>query len=211
MTEQVLVLGAGGHAKVVIDVLRAAGHTVVAVFDDEPARQGQECRGVLIAGTTSRAVAWAAAAGVRHFVVAIGQNAARLALGRRLEAAGLQALAAVHASAVIAPGVVLGGGTVVMPGVCINADTRIGAHVIVNTGARVDHDCVIGAGAHLAPGSVLCGNVQVGELTLLGAGSTVIPGICIGARVIAGAGSVVVRPVANDMKVWGVPARPSVE
>lgn len=211
MTERVMVLGAGGHAKVVIDVLRAAGHDVVAVFDDDPARQGQTFRDAPVMGMTDVAASWAIAAGVGHFIVAIGQNAARLRLGQRLEAAGLRPLAAVHPSAVLAPSVVVGGGTVVMAGVCINADSRLGRHVIINTGARIDHDCLIGDGAHVAPGAVLCGNVQVGELAFLGAGTVVIPGIGLGAGAAAGAGSVVVRPVQENQKVRGVPARPAME
>lgn len=211
MGERVIVVGAGGHAKVVIDVLRAAGHEVVALFDDDASRHGQLFRGVPVAGAADAVVAHAAAAGLRHFLVAIGHNAVRLGIARRLEAAGLEGIAAVHPSAVVAPGVTLGPGTVVMPGACLNADARLGAHVIVNTGARVDHDCVVGDGVHLAPGVVLCGNVRIGELAFLGAGSTVIPGMAIGARASVGAASAVVRPVADDNKVRGVPARPYAE
>lgn len=211
MSERVMVVGAGGHAKVVIDVLRAAGHEVLALFDDDASRHGQLFRGVPVVGGSADVVAHAAGAGLRHFLVAIGHNRARLDIGGRLEAAGLVGLAAVHPSAVLAPGVILGPGTVVMPGACINADTCIGAHGIVNTGARVDHDCVLGAGVHLAPGVVLCGNVSVGELAFVGAGTTVIPGMRIGARASVGAASAVVRPVADDSKVRGVPARPYAE
>lgn len=211
MAERVMVVGAGGHAKVVIDVLRAAGHEVVALFDDDPGRRGQVFRGVPVVGGSADVVAHAATQGLRHFLVAIGHNTARLAIGRRLEAAGLVGLAAAHPAAVLSPGVVLGPGTVVMAGACINADTRIGAHAIVNTGARVDHDCMLGDGVHLAPGVVLCGNVSVGELAFVGAGATVIPGMNVGARASVGAAAAVVRPVADDSKVRGVPARPSAE
>ncbi|MES2919229.1 MAG: NeuD/PglB/VioB family sugar acetyltransferase [Pseudomonadota bacterium] len=211
MAERVMVVGAGGHAKVVIDVLRAAGHEVAALFDDNAALHGQVFRGVPVLGAGADVVAHAAANGLWYFLVAIGHNVTRLGIGRRLEAAGLVGLAAAHPSAVLAPGVVLGSGTVVMPGACINADTRIGAHGIVNTGARVDHDCALGDGVHLAPGVVLCGNVSVGELAFVGAGATVIPGMSVGARASVGAAAAVVRPVAADSKVRGVPARPYVE
>jgi sugar O-acyltransferase (sialic acid O-acetyltransferase NeuD family) len=211
MAERVMVVGAGGHAKVVIDVLRAAGHEVVALFDDDASRHGQVFRGVPVVGGAADVEAYASAHGLRHFLVAIGHNAVRLGIGRRLEAAGLVGLAAAHPSAVLAPGVAIGPGTVVMPGACINADTRIGAHGIVNTGVRVDHDGEVGDGVHLAPGVVLCGNVRIGELAFVGAGSTVIPGMAIGARASVGAASAVVRPVADDTKVRGVPARPYAE
>lgn len=211
MPERVMVVGAGGHAKVVIDVLRAAGHEVAALFDDDASRHGQVFRGVPVVGGAADVVAYAAAARLTHFIVAIGHNGARLGIGRRLEAAGLEGLAVAHPSAVVGPGVVLGPGTVVMPGACLNADARIGAHGIVNTGARVDHDCVVGDGVHLAPGVVLCGNVRVGEQAFVGAGTTVIPGMVIGARASVGAAAAVVRPVADDSKVRGVPARPYAE
>lgn len=211
MNERVMVVGAGGHAKVVIDVLRAAGHEVAALFDDNAALHGQLFRGVPVVGSSADVEAHAARTGLRHFLVAIGHNAVRLAIGRRLEAAGLVGLAVAHPSAVLAPDVRLGPGTVVMPGACLNAETRIGAHAIVNTGARVDHDGVLDDGVHLAPGVVLCGNVSVGELAFVGAGTIVIPGMRIGARASVGAAAAVVRPVADDNKVKGVPARPYAE
>lgn len=211
MAERVIVVGAGGHAKVVIDVLRAAGHEVAAVFDDDAGRHGDAFRGATIVGAIDGVEAHAALTGHCHFVVAIGDNAVRLRIGRRLEAAGLRGLAVAHPSAVLGPGVIVGSGTVVMPGACVNADTRIGAHAILNTGVRVDHDCIVGDGAHLAPGAVLCGNVHAGEQAFVGAGATVIPGMGIGVRACVGAGAAVVRPVADDSKVRGVPARPYVE
>lgn len=207
MSKDVLVVGAGGHAKVVIDVLRSGGWQVPAVFDDDVHKQGSTFHGVPVLGLTSDAPAYAARQGCKHFIVAIGNNVLRLKVAARLEAQGLQAVAAVHPSAVLAPSVRIEAGSIVMPGVCINADTRIGHHVIINTRASVDHDCVIGDGVHIGPGSVLCGGVKVGAGTLIGAGSSLTPGVVVGNEVRVGAGAAVIGPVMDGVTVAGVPAR----
>ena len=209
MSNDVLVIGSGGHAKVVIDVLRAAGHVVAAVFDDDVARHGEQCRGVVVAGAIRDAQAYASAHGLNHFIIAIGNNSVRMAIARDLELQGLIPLpAALHPSAIIADGVVFGAGTVVMAGVCINADARIGRHCIINTRAAIDHDCHIDDGVHIAPGVVFCGNVSVAAGAFLGAGSTVIPGIRIGEAASIGAGATVVKNISDNVTASGVPARP---
>ncbi len=207
MKGTVLVAGAGGHAKVVVDALRSTGWQVQAVFDDDAGRHGSAFHGAVIAGAIAAMPAYAAQHGVSHFIVAIGANAMRLQIAARLEAEGLQAVAAVHASVVLGRGVEIGAGTVVMPGVCINADTRIGRHVIINTRASVDHDCVIADGVHLGPGSVLCGAVTIGTAALVGAGASLIPGMAVGEHACVGAGAAVVAAVPAGVTVAGVPAR----
>ncbi len=207
MKKEVLVVGAGGHAKVVIDVLRSGGWQVRAVFDDNACRHGSHFHDAPIAGGTADVATYAAQHGLQYFLVAIGANAIRLKIAAQLEAQGLQAVTAVHASAVLASSVRIEAGTVVMPGVCINADTRIGHHVIVNTRAAVDHDCVIGDGVHIGPGSILCGGVKIGAGTLVGAGSTLTPGVAVGSNVRVGAGAAVIASVIDGVTVAGVPAR----
>jgi UDP-perosamine 4-acetyltransferase/acetyltransferase EpsM len=207
MNKEVLVIGAGGHAKVVIDVLRACGWEVYALFDDDVQKQGVPFYGIPVRGLTADALAYAAQHNVSRFIVAIGNNAVRQKAAARLEAQGLQAVTAVHPSAVLAPSVRIEAGTVVMPGVCINADTRIGHHVIINTRASVDHDCVIADGVHIGPGSTLCGGVKVGAGTLIGAGSALTPGVAVGSNVRVGAGAAVIGPIADGVTVAGVPAR----
>lgn len=208
MTESVWVVGAGGHAKVVADVLRAAGWQVAGLFDDAADLQGQEFRGAQVLGAVADLPAQAEQKGIRNFIVALGNNALRLRVGRELEAQGLTAVTAVHPSAILAPDVVLGAGTVIMPGVCINAASTVGAHVIVNTRAAIDHDAVIADGVHIAPGTVLCGNVHIAEQAFLGAGVVVIPGRRIGARACIGAGACVVQDIPADITALGLPARP---
>ena len=208
MSLPVLVVGGGGHAKVVLDILRSGNEWLpCAVIDDDPAKWGKELGGVLVEGGMSVARDIALKYGCRHFIVAVGHNATRVSLGTSLEASGLLPLIAIHASAILSPSVTVGSGTVVMAGVCINADTVIGPYSIINTRAAIDHDCVIGEGVHIAPGVSICGGVSIGALSLLGAGSTVIPGCRIGDGVTIGAAAAVVTDLSPRVVAVGVPAR----
>lgn len=202
--QTLIVFGAGGHAKVVLDALLRDGREVVGLVDDDPAAPGRRVLGLPVLGT--RAV-------LPHdhpdaaIVPAIGVNRARAALMDWLAAEGLPIASAIHPRAVVGAGVELGDGTFLAAGAIVNPDTRLGAGTIVNTGASVDHDCVIGRAAHIAPGARLCGGVSVGEETLIGTGAIVIPGVRIGARALIGAGSVVIRDVPDDARIAGNPAR----
>jgi UDP-perosamine 4-acetyltransferase len=197
----VAVLGAGGHGKVVIATLQAAGWQVAAVYDDAEERWGGAVLGVPIRGPLGAA----AGAEVDGAVVAVGDNRARKSLAERFD---LPWIAVVHPAAVVHPSVELGAGTVVFAGAAIQPDTRIGRHAIVNTGASVDHDCRLGDFVHVAPGARLGGGVTVGEGVFVGIGSSVVPGITIGPWATVGAGAAVVRDVAAGATVVGVPARP---
>jgi len=201
VSAKIVVVGAGGHAKVVISTLQAAGYSVVAVFDDDLAKVGTEILGIPVAGPLD-----AIADGDYEFgVVAVGQNRVRKAITERV---GLNWLSTVHPSAVIHPSVKLGAGVTVFAGAIIQPDTSIGDHAIINTAATVDHDCSIGDFAHIAPGAHLAGGVQVGEGTLLGIGSVVAPYLSVGAWTTVGAGGAVVRDLPDGVTALGIPARP---
>lgn len=203
MSRTVAVLGAGGHAKVVIATLRAAGWEVTSAWDDAEARWGEEVLGVPIRGALARAEE----AGADGYVIAVGDNRERKRIAERLSGGrDLPWISAVHPAAVVHPSVALGPGTVVFAGTVIQPDTTIGRHAIVNTAASVDHDCRLGDFVHVAPGVRLAGNVTVGEGALLGIGSSVIPGLAVGAWATVGAGAAVVRPVPDGATVAGVPA-----
>ncbi len=203
--EKVLVYGAGGHAKVVIDVLEKQGRYEIALLvDDDDALSGKEFYGYQVAGGQSLPLAAAVRAeGLYGGIIAVGDNKARQRLGGLLLKAGLVPITAVHPSAQLARGAVIGEGTAIMAGAIVNSDAVIGPHVIVNTGAGIDHDCVIGSGVHIAPGSVLCGNVTVGDASLIGAGATLMPGIVIGRDVIVGAGAIVIEDVPDGATLIG--------
>lgn len=202
-----VVFGAGGHAKVVIDVLRASGHCVVAIFDDNPASYQQIFHGCRVEGASSDLRSFAQKNDISHFFVAIGNNAVRWKLAQQWTKQGLKALTAIHPSAIIADSVQIGAGTVVMAGVCINVDAIIGDQVIINTRASIDHDCRIASAVHIAPAVALCGGVSVGERTLIGVGASVIPCIEIGRDVVIGAGAAVICSILNEQTAVGVPAR----
>lgn len=194
------VLGAGGHAKVVVSTLRAAGHEVLALYDRDPAKVGST-----VLGVTVRAQEEIPPTGLA--VVGIGGNSTRRQLA--LAYKDLEWCTVVHPAAWVDPSATLGPGTVVFAGAIVQPDSTIGAHVIVNTSATVDHDCRVGDFVHLAPGTHLAGDVHVGEGSFLGIGATTIPGTRIGRWTTVGAGGVVVRNLPDGIKARGVPARPA--
>jgi len=208
VTTEVIVYGAGGHAKVVIDALERSGrYAVRAVVDDDPAAAGRVLldRYRVVSGTDPTLLQPARGTVA---MVAIGSNPGRRRVFEGLQRQGFSFATAVHPAAAVAVDAVLAEGTVVMAGAVVNSDARIGRNVIVNTGARVDHDCRVADHVHLAPGSVLCGGVSIGEDALIGAGAVIIPGIRVGARATIGAGSTVLSDVEDDAIVAGSPARP---
>jgi sugar O-acyltransferase (sialic acid O-acetyltransferase NeuD family) len=197
MAKAALVLfGASGHGKVVIDIVEKEGRYRIAhLVDDNPRLHGKPFFGYRVSGSTAEFLA-AAKAKRPRVLVSIGDNAIRARIARRLLDAGFELALAVHPQAQIGRGAKIGAGTVVMAGAVVNPDASIGENVIINTGATVDHDCVVGDGAHIAPGVRLCGGVQVGAGTLIGVGTVAIPGIRVGANVVVRAGSVLTENVA---------------
>lgn len=202
MSQQgVIVVGAGGHGKVVVATLQAAGRTVAEVWDDDPGKAGGELLGVPVVGPIAERIAEAEG---RQAVLGIGDNRIRRRLAADLP---LTWISAVHPSAVVHSSVRVGEGTVVFAGAVVQPDAVLGRHAIVNTGATVDHDCGIGDFVHVAPGVHLAGEVSVGEGAVLGIGVKVLPGRTVGAWATVGAGSVVVHDVPAEATVAGIPAR----
>ena len=200
LPDNIIVIGAGGHAKVVIATVRAIGGNVASVCDDDESRWGQTLLGVPVTGPISSELI-----GNSSAVLAIGDNRARRMLATRLE---VEWITACHPEAVVDSSVVIGSGTVVFAGVVIQPDTTIGAHCIVNTSASIDHDCSLGDYVHVAPGVTLCGGVNVGEGALLGVGAKVAPLVRVGQWSTVGAGAVCIEEVLSGTTVVGVPAVP---
>jgi UDP-perosamine 4-acetyltransferase len=203
-------LGAGTHAKSVLDAIRSAGRfEVVALVDDDETRAGDELLGCPIA--EPHALERFRTDGVAHAfagVGGIGDSSARRAVFERLGAAGFELPPVIHASAVVSPSARLGPGAQVLAAAVVNADAEIGEDAIVNTGAIIEHDCRIGAHAHVAPGARLAGLVTVGEAAHVGIGAIVIESVRIGDSSLVAAGAVVIRDVPAGARVGGVPARP---
>lgn len=201
----ILVLGARGHAKVVITTIRAEGrHEIAGILDDDASLEGQAVLGVRVLGPIAPEAI--ARLGVRHALVAVGSNQARADIVQRL-ARQVEWPTIVHPHASVAEDVAPGEGTIVLAGVVIQPDTVVGRHVILNTGCSVDHDCVVEDFAHVAPGARVAGHCRIGTGSLLGIGCAVIPGRTIGPRAIIGAGAAVVSDVPPGVVAMGVPAR----
>jgi len=204
---RVLILGAGGHAQVVADILlqaRVAGASAhpIGFLDDDPALVGTAIMGLPMLGTIVQLDEFDHDA----VIVAIGDNRTRAHLFESVQAQGEQIVNAIHPAAVLAPDVRLGEGVMICAGVVVNTGTVIGDNVILNTGCTVDHHNRIGNHAHIAPGVHLGGDVTIGEGTLVGIGASVIPQRTIGAWSVIGAGSVVTKDIPDYAMAAGVPA-----
>ena len=201
----VIVIGAGGHAKVVIELIREGGeYEVVGVLDADPTRR--EVLGAPVVGDDS-ALAGLRRDGIENAFVALGDNRLRLKVGRRAEAAGFLLVKAVSRRAAVSPTARLGAGVAIMAGAVVNADSWIEDFAVLNTNAGIDHDCVLGEASHVGPGSALAGGVKVGRLAFLGVGTLAIPGVSIGEGSVIGAGACVTRDIPAGVLAYGAPAQ----
>ena len=204
--KKIVLMGGGGHCKVVLDLLERLGLYQVVGISDLPERQGQTILGdytIDMVDTDLRALY----PEVPHAFVSHGEDLAlRSRLYEMAASTGYELPNLISPDAFVSPHAELARGTLVMDRAVVNAASRIGSNVTVNTGAIVEHDCKVGDHSHVAPGAVLCGSVHVGEMTLVGANSVVAPGVSIGDNVVVGAGSVVVRDVPDNVCVAGNPA-----
>lgn len=192
-----ILYGASGHAKVIIDVLESQNIQVDFLFDDnETIRQ---LEGYPVIGQYS-----AVKNPEKEMVISIGDNTLRKKIS---ELVSHNFGMAIHKTSTIAKGVDVGRGSVIFHHAVIQPGCSIGDHVIINTKASVDHDCRIGNFAHIAPGVTICGGVDIGEGSLVGAGSTLIPNISIGKWCIIGAGAVVTRSIPDYSVVVGNPGK----
>lgn len=204
-----VILGGGGHARVLVDTLLASGGVVIAgILDRDPGRVGSNVLGVEVIGG-DEALPLLAGRGVTHFLVGLGgtgDNSPRRRLFDLGIAGGLKPLSVLHKSAIVSSFAALGEGCQLLPGCIVNAGSRIGRNAIINSGAIVEHDCEVGDHVHVATGAILASTVRIGDCAHVGAGAVVRQCISIGRGAIVGAGAVVVKDVKPGDTVAGVPA-----
>jgi sugar O-acyltransferase (sialic acid O-acetyltransferase NeuD family) len=205
----VVIVGAGGHARVALDTARLRGLRVLGFADSAPERRGELIRGVPVIGDDQVLASSWAPDQIRliNGLGSIRDTSLRRRAFENLSDQGYLFVTLIHPSVIAASDVEFGEGAQVFAGAVLNPGARVGVNALINTGTIVEHDCHVAAHAHLAPGVTLSGGVTVGEGAHLGTGSTVIQGVRIGAGALIAAGAVVVRHVEPGQFVAGVPAR----
>ena len=198
MSKEIIILGAGGHAKVISDIALKMGYKVLGFLDDN-AKADKVC-GIPVLGKIAECVNF----GDCEFVIGIGSNAVRKLLSEKY---ALKFATLVHPSAQIGMDVTIGEGTVVMANAVVNPSAVIGKHSIINTSSVVEHDSRLGDYVHISPRAVLCGTVTVGNNIHIGTGATVINNITICDDCIIGAGATVVKNITEKGTYIGVPAK----
>jgi len=193
MSEAIVLVGGGGHAKVVVDAVRALGGCIAGFVDDDPNARMPDLSH--LGGLEAARAPW---------LLCVGDVSTRVTLLDRLT--GIAA-SVVHPSATVGARAQIASGVFVGPNAVVNADADLGAHAIINSGAIVEHDATVGRASHIAPGAVLCGGVAVGAACLIGAGAVILPGVRVGDGATVGAGAVVRRDVPPGRCAVGSPAR----
>lgn len=203
-----ILLGAGGHARVLLDVARLCGRRVGVLLDDNSALHGKQIDGVEVAGGIDDLSQYQPD---KYLLVnAIGSAGVpktRQIVQDRGDAAGFTYATLIHPSAVVSQAVEIGAGAQVLAGVVVGPGAVIGVGAILNTKASIDHDTVVGQQSHVAPGATVCGDVTIGSGCHIGCGATLIQGVRVGDNALVAAGAVVAGDVVAQGRVAGIPAR----
>ncbi len=207
MNKSVIIVGAGDHAKVLLDILLEQGEKVIGL-SDKFVPKGTLIYGVPVIGDDEAVLQYNAdEVELVNGIGSIGSTALRAKIYAFFKSKGYGFKTVIHKSAVVSARAVLCEGVQVLVGSVITTEAKIGEDTIINTNASIDHSCVIGRHCQIAPGCTLSGCVIVGDNTHIGTGSSVIQGVRIGSNVLLGAGSVVVRDIEDNSKAYGVPAK----
>lgn len=207
--EKLIVIGAGGHARSVIDIILQNGNydivgCVDSVYPDVVELPGM--KEIPIIGNDDN-LEELYSSGIKNIFIAIGNNSLRAKLYKKSINIGFNSVTIISKNAVVSPKAVIGKGTCVMPGAVINVNCCIGDNCIVNTNCSLDHDCLVRNHCHIAPGAAISGTVVLGEFVQIGTGASVIDAMTIGSGSFVGAGSVVVKNIPERVLVYGVPAK----
>jgi sugar O-acyltransferase (sialic acid O-acetyltransferase NeuD family) len=201
VANDILIYGAGGHGKVVAEILASRGIQVRGFIDDKPGLVGSTVANLRVAASE-----WFRP-GVQ-VALGIGDNRARERAGAMVKSKGAKLLTCVHAAAIVSRSVRIGEGAVIAAGAILNVDSAVGEGTIVNTGAIIEHDVTIGRYAHLSPNSTIAGGARVGDFTLIGVSASVLPLKTVGSNCTIGAGAVVIEDIPDNAIAYGIPAKP---
>lgn len=193
-----IIIGAGGHGRVLGDTAKLVGYTDISFMDDNLQNN------LSVIGTTKDIGKYANS---HDFFVAVGNNLIRQAICNHVKSLGAGLISLVHPKATVAENVKVGDGVAIMAGAVVNNGAVLGDGVIVNTCASVDHDCIVGDYSHVSVGAHLAGTVKVGSGVMIGAGATVINNVSLCDRAVIGAGAVVIKDVEEEGTYVGVPAK----
>lgn len=195
----ILIIGAGGHSKVIIDIIRELGnYNIIGIYDDNKTGYFS---GIKIIGK----IAEINNKKSEYFIIGIGNDKIRKKIAEEYNQ--LKWATLIHPKTIIAKTAIIKEGTVICAGAIIQTEVEVGKHCIINTNCNIDHESIIGDYCSICPSSTICGQVKVGESSFVGANSTIIQSIEIGKECIIGAGSVVIRNIPNNSKAVGNPAK----
>lgn len=201
----IVILGAGGQGKVVLDILKKNNYHVIGFIDDDKNKKGKLINNVKVLGNfldinkTKK--------NIDGIVIGIGDNNIRSDYFLKIKKLNLKIVNAIHPNTIISENVKIGKGVIIVGGAVVNTNVKIGNNVIINTGATVDHDCVLGDNSQICPGVNLAGNVKIKKNAFIGTGAVINPGICIGENSIVGSGSTIIRDVPKNVVVVGMPGK----
>jgi sugar O-acyltransferase (sialic acid O-acetyltransferase NeuD family) len=204
--KKMIIIGAGGHGRVCLDIARRAGYDVIGFCDQAYASNDKINDVPIIAHSQKDILEWKNKEKINVFI-ALGNQKIRKEWFSFLKDNHILTPSLIDPSIILSPYASIGQGTVVMPGVIINANAKIGEACILNTACSLDHDVCLEEGVQISPGCSLAGNVIIGAWSFLGTGTSVIPGIVIGSYTTLGAGSVVVNEIPGSVLAMGVPAK----
>lgn len=204
MHKNVVIIGAGGHAKVIADIIKKSGDTIVGFLDDNKKIGEHIILNYKVIGNLADRISISKSNPDYEFIIAIGDNKKREEISH---SPNLKFYTAIHPSAQIGLDVEIQEGTVIMANACINSSAKIGKHCIINTGAIIEHDNIIEDFVHISPNVALGGTVKIGKSTHVGIGSTIKNNITICENCKIGAGAVVVKDIEKEGTYIGVPAR----
>lgn len=208
MKPKIIVFGAGGHSKVIIDIIEKENkYEITGIIDNNKNLWHSKLLDYPVIGGDDKLKEIISSYPEIKAIIGIGNNKDREKINNIILSLNIQLAKAIHPSAQIARNVNIGNGTVIMANVAINTDTNIGINCIINTGTTLDHDNTIEDYVHISPGSHIAGNVTIGKYTHIGTGVSITPGKKIGFNSIVGAGSTVIKDLPDNVVAVGVPAK----